>query len=225
MKLPPRDNKMMKRKDCFVFDKLLCSYEKVHEFQLQLLKKKKLDPTCEDYLIFVEHPAVYTFGRKVKESSNLPKGVFIERGGEATFHNEGQLVCYPILSLVGTERDVTYYMRNLETILINVLKAFGLRGETKKDFPGVWISGKEKKIASVGVSISSWVTYHGSALNVNNDLNGFSKINPCGFDATVMTSIEKELHGSYPPMGKVKSIYLEQFSKVFGRDVKSISVC
>lgn len=202
-----------------LIDAGVSDYDAVYASQLALVDKKKRDKLSYDYLIFVEHPEVYTFGRKSKEQEpvSLPNAHFVERGGEVTYHNPGQLVCYPILSLQGREKDVHQHLRRLESTLVDVLGDFGLAGERREGATGVWIVGKKKKIASIGVAVSSWVTFHGSALNIDNDLSGFSRINPCGFPSEVMTSMRIELGEACPSVSEVKESFLRHFSRHFDR--------
>ncbi|MFM8314393.1 MAG: lipoyl(octanoyl) transferase LipB [Deltaproteobacteria bacterium] len=194
-------------------------YNQSYHTQLDVVHQKKKSEYYPDRLILVEHPDVYTFGRKSKGSIpwNLKNAFAIERGGEATFHNPGQLVCYPLLTLRGDEKDAHLHLRRLEETLIQVLKEFGISAERRKGATGVWVVGKEKKIASIGVAISSWITFHGSALNVNNDLSGFRLIDPCGFNATVMTSMKEELGEKSPSIAQVKKVFIKHFSKQFNR--------
>ena len=192
-------------------------YESVWAQQKQLVDEIK-GGNASDALIFVEHAAVYTYGRK----SALPtienaKTIAVERGGEATYHNPGQLVCYPILYLEGKERDVHLHLRRLESTIIDLLEDWELEGERREGATGVWLKGREKKIASIGIAVSGWVTYHGSALNVNNDLSGFKRINPCGFSGEVMTSLKEELGDRCPDMATVKRSFLKHFSTNFRR--------
>jgi lipoyl(octanoyl) transferase len=200
-------------------DQGINDYNQSYHTQLDVVHQKKVNPYYPDRLVLVEHPEVYTFGRKSKDSIpwNLKNAFAIERGGEATFHNPGQLVCYPLLSLKEGEKDAHLHLRRLEETIIQVLKQFGIEGERRSGATGVWVVGKPKKIASIGIAISSWITFHGSALNINNDLTGFSKIAPCGFNANVMTSMQEELGEKSPSVGKVKEAFIKQFSKQFNR--------
>ncbi|MBY0371065.1 lipoyl(octanoyl) transferase LipB [bacterium] len=200
-----------------IWDLGLEDYLKTYERQRAAVARAKEDPEQGDGLFFVEHPAVYTSGRRsagTPVDPSLPL-VEIERGGEMTFHNPGQLVAYPILRLQGAQKDLHAYLRNLEEVLIRVLGDFGLPGERHAGATGVWVTGREKKIASIGVAVSSWVTYHGTALNVCNDLSGFARINPCGFSADVMTSLAAELGGRGPAMDEAKHSYLRHFQEIF----------
>jgi lipoyl(octanoyl) transferase len=194
-------------------------YDEVYQHQLETVARLKLAHLSLDRLIFVEHPDVYTLGRRSSqaETDQAFPTVSVERGGQITYHNPGQLVSYPILKLQDNERDLHKYLRRLEQVLIDVLNDFGVSGERRPGATGVWIEGKEKKIASIGVAVTSWVTYHGTALNVCNDLSGFAKIRPCGFPSEVMTSMAVELRDACPTMDEVKESYLRHFCRTFQR--------
>lgn len=204
-----------------LIDAGLSDYDAVYATQLALVEKKKRGEVSYDYLVLVEHPDVYTYGRKSRDNQQELEGfgnVFsIERGGEVTFHNPGQLVAYPILGLHGDERDIHRHLRRLESTLIDVLADFELEGERREGLTGVWMRGKQKKIASIGVAASSWVTYHGCALNVSNDLTGFGRIRPCGLSSDVMTSMQAELGEACPSVVDVKDAFLRHFSRHFER--------
>ncbi|MBN8554258.1 MAG: lipoyl(octanoyl) transferase LipB [Deltaproteobacteria bacterium] len=173
-------------------------YEQVWEFQ-----KKRVDEIAAGHasecLIFCEHPLTITSGRRaVKENIIDPLApVFeIERGGDVTLHSKGQLVIYPLVKLHGENfpGGLSEYLRFCEQALINILQSFGL--ETGRFGPtGVWIKdlqGRTKKIASIGIAVRRWITYHGIAINISNDLNEFQKIRPCNFDSSVMTSLTEQ---------------------------------
>ncbi|UCF41637.1 MAG: lipoyl(octanoyl) transferase LipB, partial [Gemmatimonadota bacterium] len=149
----------------------------------------------------VEHPPVVTLGRST-EPQHLPlsaeqlaaRGVEvhdIERGGDVTFHGPGQLVGYPIYDLSEHRRDLHWYLRQLEAALITALADFGIAGGRTEGFTGVWTGGR--KIASIGIHVKQWVTWHGFALNVTTDLSYFDLIVPCGIEGVVMTSVQREL--------------------------------
>lgn len=155
----------------------------------------------EEKIFIVEHPPVITLGARtssnklLKDSESIKKAgieiVQIRRGGGSTAHNPGQIVIYPIINLKKHNLGVSDYVHLLEKIGIEFLEALGVKSETKKGFPGLW--GGEKKIASIGVQIKKWITFHGIAININNDLSIFDYIVPCGLDNVTMTSAEKEL--------------------------------
>lgn len=149
-------------------------------------------------LVFVEHPEVITLGRKRAAQENVLSAgdvpvIQVERGGDATWHGPGQLVAYPIVKLPESKRDAHVMLRALEESLVGLLQDEGLKAMVRPKFTGVWVqdgTGELRKIASIGIAIEGWCTYHGVALNVDCDLSGFAKINPCGLQAEVMTSMK-----------------------------------
>src|SRR5258705_1140877 len=153
-----------------------------------------------DTIVLLEHPPVVTLGRRTDEESELhvPDGAAVEvvetnRGGKSTYHGPGQLVCYPILDLKRHGRDVKQYVRNLEEALIETLAPFELRGERIDGLTGVWLTRPPRKIASIGVHVSRWVTTHGYALNVDLDPAPFTEwITACGLDDAMFTTIARE---------------------------------
>jgi lipoyl(octanoyl) transferase len=159
----------------------------------------------EDTVLLVEHPPVATLGRR-----GTPADVFdaslpvhaIERGGKATYHAPGQLVIYPIVHLGEGNRDVRAWVRHLEALLIRCLADFGIEAHAKPDSPGVWTIATDRKIASIGIAIQHWVSFHGLALNVTLDPKEFERIDPCGLGAAVMTNLHRE--GSTASMAEVK---------------------
>lgn len=188
------------------------------------LQQKVMSGKSEDTLILVEHEPVYTFGKNADENhllQNSPGNVkvfHIERGGDITFHGPGQLVAYPILDLNHYRKSVHWYMRSLETVLIQTLEEFGISAGSKEGLTGVWVG--DKKIAALGVRISRWVTMHGFALNVNTDLAYYDSIIPCGIFEYGVTSMHKVL-GHEVNMDAVKAKVECQFSRVFSGDVKA----
>ncbi|RLE07645.1 octanoyltransferase [Candidatus Aerophobetes bacterium] len=210
---------MLKKLD--VLDLGLRNYKEVWDLQRKLVYKRISDD-IPDSLILVEHFPVITLGRQAKKEEVLVSKSYlserrislfqIERGGKATFHGPGQLVAYPIINLALNEKDLHKYLRNLEETVIRLLKKVGVKGERKERYTGVWV--KDKKIASIGIAIKKWVTYHGLALNVNVDLSYFSLIFPCGMDNKKVTSLEEIF--SYPvEMDKVKKLFIKSFCEVF----------
>jgi len=191
-------------------------YEEVWELQKELVAARAND-SSPDTLILVEHEHVVTLGRKTSVENFRPQGVpvyNVERGGDATYHGPGQLVGYPILKL--QDHDVHGYLRMLEEVLIRVTRSYGINGERRVGQTGVWVG--ERKVASIGVAVSNWVTYHGFALNVNPDLTYFRLIRPCGLDPSVITSMV-ELIGGPVPMEEVKVRVTREFSSVFGMEL------
>ncbi|MFM8269048.1 MAG: lipoyl(octanoyl) transferase LipB [Pseudomonadota bacterium] len=209
---------MFTRSDLEVVDLGLCEYPRAYEIQQKTVLEKRRNPVFPDRLYLVEHPRVFTFGRKSKDLPTRPYPSFvIERGGEATFHNPGQLVAYPVLSLKEGERDIGFYLRTLEQVVIDTISHWGILGERKDAATGVWVKGQTKKIASIGVALKGWVTLHGIALNIDNDLSGFHEISPCGFSGAVMTSLKEELKDLCPSFSEVKGVFVEEFERNFQR--------
>ena len=164
--------------------------------------RARLDGRLEqDLLILLEHPPVVTTGRSTNQGNLLlskdalsSRGIElfdVERGGDVTFHGPGQLVGYPILDLNQHKRDLHWYLRQVEQVLIEALASFEIRAERNPGKTGVWTNGR--KIASIGVHARQWVTWHGFALNVTTDLSYFDVMVPCGIADVTMTSIEREL--------------------------------
>jgi lipoyl(octanoyl) transferase len=152
-------------------------------------------------VIFLEHPPVITVGRRTELGAELhiPEGADVEiaetdRGGKSTFHGPGQLVCYPILDLANHGKDVKRYVRDLEEALLRTLAAFELEGERIEGLTGVWMTRPPRKLASIGVHVSRWVTTHGYALNVDLDPAPFTEwITACGLEDAQFTTMAREL--------------------------------
>jgi lipoyl(octanoyl) transferase len=166
-------------------------YEECLRVQRALVDLRKRDE-AKDTLIFVEHPPVYTLGRRrsapdnVIDAGDVPV-VQVERGGDVTFHGPGQIVGYPVFRLMEGEQDLHLVLRRIEDALISMLAQSGLQGGRKENHTGVWCRGK--KLVSVGVAVRSWITFHGFALNVTTELDYFHRINPCGLESQVMSNM------------------------------------
>jgi lipoyl(octanoyl) transferase len=181
--------------------------------------------TEREALYLLEHPHVVTRGRNASLSTLLAtpellaaRGVSLfetDRGGDVTYHGPGQLVGYPVLRLDPDRRDVRRYVTDVEEVVIRALAEFSIDAGRDGTHRGVWIGGR--KIASVGIRISRWVTSHGFALNVNTDLSYFSLLVPCGIENCRMTSMAAEL-GRAVDMAAVKAAVTREFSAVFGRE-------
>jgi lipoyl(octanoyl) transferase len=157
---------------------------------------RRLAGEVPDALLLCEHDPVVTLGRRspAGDAAGVPFPVVaIERGGEATYHGPGQLVAYPIVELPEGRRDLHRYLRDLEQVGIDVLSQFGVQGGRRPGHTGVWIGAR--KVASIGVAVRRWVTWHGLALNVTTDLTAFSGFQPCGLDAGVMTRLVDHVPG------------------------------
>ncbi len=167
----------------------------------------RIDRTIDrDMLLLVEHPPVITLGRSFQHE-NLPTSledleqrgieVFdIERGGDVTFHGPGQLVGYPIFDLTEHKQDLHLFLRQIEESLIRTVANVGIAAQRREGKTGVWV--EDRKLASIGIHVKKWVTWHGFALNVLTDLSFFDLIVPCGIEEVVMTSMQKELEERAP---------------------------
>ena len=170
------------------------SYADALEWQRALAEARIAGRLSHDVLLLLEHPPVVTLGRSshaahLLESTGIE--VFeVERGGDVTFHGPGQLVGYPILDLRSYKQDLHWYLRTLEQALIEALAILDIPAERNPGFTGVWTRGR--KIASIGIHVKQWVTWHGFALNVTTDLAHFDRIVPCGIPGVQMTSVQKE---------------------------------
>lgn len=174
----------------------IVAYPEALAWQRALARERIEGRLTHDLLLLVEHPPVVTFGRNSQAAHLLRRegiAVFeVERGGDVTFHGPGQLVGYPIVDLSAHRQDLHWYLRALEQTLIDALATLGVPAERKPGYTGVWTRGGARKLASIGVHVKQWVTWHGFALNVTTDLSGFERIVPCGIPALVMTSVERE---------------------------------
>jgi lipoyl(octanoyl) transferase len=195
------------------------SYEGVRAEQLARVDAIAAGQAPEAVLL-VEHEPVITLGRRrearanVLDAGDLPV-IEVERGGDATYHGPGQLVGYPLILLGPTERDLHAHLRRLEGALIEVLDACGLDAGRRDGQTGVWIG--PRKIASVGVAVRRWVTYHGFALNVDTPLDPFHRLNPCGLSAHVMTSMALELASPCPAVSEVAARLAEILPRALDR--------
>ena len=175
-------------------------YAEALDRQRALAEERIAGRLSSDALLLLEHPSVVTLGRGTRATS-LPiapdllkrRGIDvfeIERGGDVTYHGPGQLVGYPIFDLTGHRKDLHWFLRQIEESLIVALARFGIAGERRASYTGVWTGGR--KIASIGIHVRQWVTWHGFALNVTTDLSPFELIVPCGIPDVVMTSVARE---------------------------------
>ncbi|HNW52014.1 MAG TPA: lipoyl(octanoyl) transferase LipB [Prolixibacteraceae bacterium] len=216
-------------KRIIVEDLGLSEYKTTWEYQEMLMQRvidqkqaKKTNPgqESENYLLFVEHPHVYTLGKSGDEQNLLLNYIQLQaknatffhtdRGGDMTYHGPGQLVGYPIFDLENFGIGLRRYIFLMEEAIIHSIAEYGLKGERDEKATGVWLDAgtpKARKICAIGVKSSRFVTMHGFALNVNTDLTYFQHINPCGFTDRGVTSIEKEL-GTKQDFEKLKEIVL-----------------
>jgi lipoyl(octanoyl) transferase len=181
-----------------------------------------------DTILLLEHPPTVTLGRRTGEGEvHIPEDAEVDvvetdRGGKSTFHGPGQLVCYPILDLTRHGQDVKRYCRDLEEGLVQTLAAFGLKGQRIDGLTGVWLTPPPRKIASIGIHISRWVTTHGYALNVDLDPTPFTQwITACGLEDALFTTIAREL-GRDVAVDEVRPHALAALAEVFGLELEAL---
>lgn len=193
----------------------------------ETISRKIQELETENYLIFCEHPHVYTLGKSGDEQNlllnyiqlqaNNAQFVHTNRGGDITYHGPGQIVGYPIFDLANFGIGLKEYINRIEASIIELLQQYNIRSERLEGATGVWLdtgTKQARKICAIGVRSSRYVTMHGFALNINTDLAYFGHINPCGFTDKGVTSLEQEL-GEKQDVNKVKAALLEIFQKKF----------
>ena len=204
----------------------LIPYAEALALQSDLVERRRAGE-IPDQLLLLQHPHIITLGTASSRSHVLADEskrrvlgidlIEVGRGGDVTYHGPGQLVAYPILDLKPDRKDVHRYLRDLEAVLVHTLDEMGIRGEPIPDLTGVWVEGR--KIGAIGVRVSSgWITSHGFALNVSNDLSYFETIVPCGIQDVSVTSISEEL-GRPVGVTDILGVVSEAFSKIFERSI------
>lgn len=223
---------------CWVVDLGLISYKPAFELQTALVTARKAD-VVPDVLLLCEHPHVITLGRNghpqnLLASAHLLRQMNVEfhatdRGGDVTYHGPGQIVGYPILNLAAIRRDIGWYMRQLEEVLIRATAEFGLTAGRREGMTGVWVENagngeadRSEKLAAIGVHLSRWVTSHGFAYNVSTDLRYFDLIVPCGLQGKRATSLERLL-GRAVQREEVAQGIVTHFGQLFGREMQPVS--
>jgi lipoyl(octanoyl) transferase len=226
---------------CYIVDAGLIGYAEAWELQKRLVAGRKIG-AIEDVLLLCEHPHVITLGRNGKRDHLLAseqvlrqKGVEFhssDRGGDITYHGPGQLVGYPILNLGAIRKDVVWYVRTLEEVMIRATAEFGISAERVTGKTGIWVRGSndlnapgviEEKLGAIGVHISRWVTSHGFAYNVSTDLRYFDLIVPCGITGRKATSLEKILERAVTRKEAVPPV-VRNFGEVFGLEMLETSL-
>jgi lipoate-protein ligase B len=211
-------------RNLLVVDLGLQPYADALALQRDVARQRIAGGIDDDVLLLVEHPPVITLGRSAKDAHMLASPEYlaqrgvqrfeVERGGDVTFHGPGQLVGYPIIDLKQHRRDLHWYLRQVEQFLIDALGAFGLRGDRRPPYTGVWVD--DRKIASIGVHAREWVTWHGFALNVATDLRYFDLIVPCGIQAVRMTSVNAEIPAEHHSLAAVADSVVAAAASTFG---------
>ena len=198
-------------RDAYFLDLSLLEYRKAWELQTQLLGVRADGFLDKDLILCLEHPSVFTLGRRGGlENLKVPQAfldsqgievIHVERGGDITYHGPGQLILYPIVDLKNSGRKVVDFVQDLEEIMMRILSDWGLQGERNRLNRGVWID--RAKIGSIGIAVRRGVSFHGLALNVNTGLEPFGWVNPCGLTGVMVTSMKKIL-GKEIPMEEVR---------------------
>jgi lipoate-protein ligase B len=223
--------KIGEMKECLVFDLGLVEYAKACALQRALVAARKAGPS-PDVLLLCEHPHVITLGRNGKREHLLAPDRLLQqmgiefsetdRGGDITYHGPGQMVGYPILNLSEIRRDVVWYVRQLEELMIRATADFGITASRLEGKTGVWVHtpNGEEKLGAIGVHISRWVTSHGFAYNVSTDLRYFDLIVPCGIAGTGPTSLERLL-GRVVSREEVAPQIVAHFGEVFDLEMRA----
>jgi lipoyl(octanoyl) transferase len=202
------------------------SFREVWAHQLALVEQRQRgdgDGGEIDTLLLVEHPHVFTLGRsRAAEANVLAPGdvevVPIERGGDVTYHGPGQIVAYPIVALGDGERDLHKFLRNLEQAVIHTCARAGVIADREPGKTGVWTgpASARRKLCSMGIACRKWITFHGLALNVTTDLSYFRRINPCGFEASVMSSLATQV-GHDVDLANVRTVLAAELGATLDR--------
>ena len=215
------------KRGAYVLDLGLVPYQEAWDVQRSLAGAVS-QGAIPDTVLFLEHPPVVTLGRRTEDGElHVPAGAEVDvvetdRGGKSTFHGPGQLVCYPILDLRRHGKDVKQYVRDLEEALIRTLAPLGLEATRIDGLTGVWLHPPPRKIASIGVHISRWVTTHGYALNVDLDPKPFTEWSTaCGLEDAAFTTIAREL-GRDVTVEEVRPLAHEALAEVFGLELEPL---
>lgn len=226
----------LKKRSAVFIDLNILEYKRALDLQIQTLHAIVDQSICEDRIFFVEHPSVFTLGKRggeenlsVSKDFLKSKGIDVvqtDRGGNITYHGPGQAVMYPVVNLEKNQISVLDFVTGLEEIMKRTAHQFGINANRDPRNHGIWVNNS--KIGSVGISIKKGVSFHGLAMNINPDLEPFSWINPCGLTNVRMTSIEKELARSeITPdskqnalsMNRIKKAFISHFSSVFNYEI------
>ena len=214
-------------RDAYVWNLGLVPYGEAWELQRKVAAAVA-QGALPDTVLLLEHPPVVTLGRRTEPGElHIPQGAEVEivetdRGGKSTYHGPGQLVCYPILDLKRHGRDVKEYVRNLEEALIGTLAAVGVEAGRLEGLTGVWLERPPRKIASIGVHVSRWVTTHGYALNVDLDPAPFTDwITACGLEDAMFTTISREI-GRPVTVDEVRPHAVAALTDVFGLELEEL---
>lgn len=229
----------LKERSAVFMDLGLLEYNRALDFQVQIVQSKIDRTILKDRILFVEHPCVFTLGKRGGEENLSVSKKFLDlknidliqtnRGGNITYHCPGQAVMYPIVDLEKNKIGVKDFVHGLEEIMKLTAMDFNIDADRNSKNHGIWVNNS--KIGSVGISIKRGISFHGLAMNINPDLEPFSWINPCGLTDISITSIEKEIKknttnnfdlSDYPiSMDRIKHAFINHFSSVFNYSIKN----
>jgi lipoyl(octanoyl) transferase len=234
--MPERIN--TQKRSAVVIDLNMMDYKRALDLQIQALNARIDKSLVEDQIFLVEHPSVFTLGKRGGQENLMVSKDFLDskgidivqtnRGGNITYHGPGQAVMYPIVDLEKNKIGVKDFVHGLEEIMKQTAKEFDIHADTNKKNHGIWV--ENSKIGSVGLSIKKGISFHGIAMNINPDLEPFSWINPCGLTNISMTSIEQEIKKSKSKeaqldydlsMDRIKHAFIRHFSSVFNYSISS----
>lgn len=214
---------------CYAYQLGLVDYTQASQLQEQLVEAR-LSGQPSDSLLLLQHPNVITIGASGAETNILATSEILkkasismahtDRGGDVTYHSPGQLVAYPIFDLRRRGRDIHRYVRDIEEVVIRTLSYFSITGQRQQGYPGVWVG--EDKICALGIRVRGWITKHGLALNVNNDLQPFEFINPCGVKGLKVTSM-RLLLGCEVEISQVAEALTRHFASIFDTRIQTKS--
>ena len=228
--IPNPKSKGLHHEPCYAVNLGLMEYNQAWALQSELVAAKIDGRLGRDIILLVEHPSVFTLGRRggrdylqvgeaVLEQAGIPI-VQAERGGYITFHGPGQAVVYPIIDLEARRLGVAEYVAALEEIMLQTVGSLGLQAQRSSTNPGIWM--ENRKMGSIGIALRKGIGFHGLALNVNLDLTPFSWIQPCGLAGVSMTSVQREL-GREMPMRVVFQTLKKNFQSILGLGINDLS--
>jgi lipoate-protein ligase B len=216
---------------CLLLKLDLAEYGKTWKLQKRLFSLRQSNQ-IEDVLIILQHPPTYTLGRRNKKTNhfltdenqlrNMGYSIYrTDRGGAATYHGPGQIVCYPIIGMKSYTEDYYHYLRMLEEVMIKTLQDYKIKSRRDERYTGVWV--EKEKIGFIGVRIGRGTTMHGFSLNVNNDTSPFNMIVPCGIEDVMITSISKLLKTNVDTK-ETTTLIIRNFADVFGVEIQNINL-
>ncbi len=223
---------MLNKRSAVFIDLGLLEYKRALNLQIKILKSKINRSISEDCILFVEHPPVFTLGKRGGEENLTVSREFLkhkkikviqtDRGGNITYHGPGQAVLYPVIDLESKKIGVKDFVFGLEEIMKRTAREFDIDADRNQLNHGLWVG--KSKIGSVGISVKKGISFHGLAMNVNLDLEPFSWINPCGLSNMFMTSIDKEIkknrgNPAGVTMKQIKNSFIKYFSSVLNYDI------